>query len=150
MPVYDNQVDLHVKQGEDYTAQVFWVDDYGTPVPVTSPGRMEVRSNDEQRQLLALCEDTAPDPGDTVRGYLALNDVSGVIDIFIPATVTAGMPTGSHVYDLFVHYRRTLDSDDPANQPLWGDDHIRSVISGMCHVRPRVTQIIPRGKEAIS
>ena len=53
MAEYNNQVDLHVKQGADYTAQVYWVDDYDTPVPVTKPTKMEVRTNDANRTLIS-------------------------------------------------------------------------------------------------
>ena len=65
MAEYNNQVDLHVKQGADYTAQVYWVDDYDTPVPVTKPTKMEVRTNDANRTLILTCEDYDQIGGDT-------------------------------------------------------------------------------------
>lgn len=141
MSEYNNQVDLHVKQGADYTAQVFWVDDYDSPVPVILPAKMEVRTNDPQRVLLLTCENSENIGGDTTLGYLAVSEAAGLIEIYIPSGATAMIPVGVHVYDLFANYRRY---DSIPGTTTWGDYHVRNVISGMMVVHPAVTNDPPR------
>ncbi len=137
MPEYSNNIDLHVKAGADYTAQVFWWDDYDNPVPVVGPLSMEVRTNDANRSLVITCADTAGSPVSTARGYLAASDTAGLIEIFIPSSVTERIAGGSYVYDLFANYRRTLDHSE--STPLWGDYHLRAVASGAFVVHTNVT-----------
>jgi hypothetical protein len=141
MAEYNNQVDLHVKQGADYTAQVFWVDDYDEPVPVTKPTKMEVRTNDTERTLILTCEDYDQIGGDTTLGYLAVSETAGLIEIYIPSGATELLPVGVHVYDLFANYKRY---DTTPGTTTWGDYHVRNVISGMMVVHPAVTNDPPR------
>lgn len=148
MPEYSNQVDLHVKVGADYTAQIYWLDDYDNPVPVVGPAKMEVRTNDEDRTLLLTCEDTQSTVGQTTQGQLSLSESSGVIEIYIPAGSTGQMPVGVHAYDLFANYRRyETNPNAPINGPgtaLWGDYHVRNVVSGLMIVHPAITDDPPK------
>lgn len=141
MAEYNNQVDLHVKQGADYTAQVYWVDDYDEPVPVTAPAKMEVRTNDENRTLLLTAENIEEIGGDTTLGYLSVSATAGLIELYIPAAATELLPVGVHVYDLFANYKRY---DSIPGTTTWGDYHVRNVISGMMVVHPAVTTDTPR------
>lgn len=137
MPEYNNEIDLHVKAGADYTAQFFWWDDYDNPVPVIGPLSMEVRTNDAARSLIIACADTAVNTADMARGYLSASDVAGLIEVFIPTWVTSRIPPGTYVYDLFANYRRTLS--DAELTPSWGEYHVRAVASGKFVLHTNIT-----------
>lgn len=144
MPEFSNEVQINLKCGEDYTAQIVWESDEGEPVPVVGPGRMEIRDADQN--LLVHLDDTT-DVGDN-QGYLSFSTASGVIGIYIPKGVTADMPPGRHFFDMYVNYERfTVWSDDPDNKPQWGDYHIRAVVSGTVVVHRAVTEDFPNYAE---
>lgn len=143
MTEYSNQVDLSVKAGEDYTCQMWWQDYYGEPIPVLQPLRMEIRTNDDQRSLVAYCEDSAVDAEDTLRGYLSVTSHIGLVEVYLPKGTTSQMQPGTHVYDLFAPYDRTVQGESQTTQPNWGSKHLRMVASGLVHVHPRVTQTLP-------
>jgi len=116
MPEFSNEVQINIKAGEDYTAQITWESDEGEPVPVVGPGRMEIRN--DAKALLVHLEDTADISA--TQGYLSFSTASGVIGIYIPKAVTKTMPTGRHFFDMFVNYERfTVWSDDPQYKPQW-------------------------------
>ena len=138
MPEFQNNIDLNVKAGADYTAQIFWWDDYDNPVPVIGPLRMDVRTMDDARRLVITCADTAINYADNARGYLSASDTSGLIEVFIPMWVTSRIEPGRYTYDLFANYRRTLDSD--LRTPAWGQYHVRSVAAGTVTVYPNITE----------
>jgi hypothetical protein len=140
MPEFSNEVQINIKAGEDYTAQITWESDEGEPVPVVGPGRMEIRN--DAKALLVHLEDTADISA--TQGYLSFSTASGVIGIYFPKAVTKTMPTGRHFFDMFVNYERfTVWSDDPQYKPQWGDYHIRAVVSGTVVVHPAITEELP-------
>lgn len=140
MPEFNNEVQINVKRGEDYTSQIYWESDEGEPIPVTGPARMEIR--DSGNNLIVHLDDTE-DVGPN-QGYLALSTSSGVISIYIPKYVTEDMLAGRYNFDLFVNYERfTVWSPDPEQKPLWGDYHIRAVVSGTVFVHEAITEELP-------
>lgn len=141
MPEHNNQVDLHVKKGSDYTVQIFWLDDYDEPVPVVQPARMDIRTADEQRTLICRCE-PGTITGDTSRGYLSTSEPAGLVTVYIPQHTTAAMPEGTYVYDLFANYRRYATSGEISGPGTadWGDYHVRMIAAGLCIVHPNVTE----------
>lgn len=94
---------LVIDQGEDWTAQIVWTDDYDEPMPVIHPCRMAIREA-SGRTMAELYTD--PDIPDGDIPSISLSTETGLIQLHIPAEQTSYIPPGAYHYDLFV----TLDS----------------------------------------
>ncbi len=120
-------VHIEIYQGEDWTADIIWVDQYGQGVGVQHPCRRDIKAKDKST-LFTL--ETDPDlPDDEIPTITYSNDI-GLIQLHIPASVTKTFPPSQYVFDLFV----TTDVDE-----AYGGSQVTPVLSGPVTVRPRVT-----------
>jgi hypothetical protein len=88
---------LVIEQGATFTLQLAWKDEQGQPVDLSGYHiRAQVRPSAASSTVLLAMDSDAPAPGVS---FGAL-DASGVIDITVTATVTAGLDFNSAVYDL--------------------------------------------------
>ena len=93
-------VPIDIWQGEDFTAQIVWTDDFDEPLPVVAPCRMDIK--DGSGQLLVTLETPASDlpPGDIPS--ITLSTDIGMIQLHLEDAVTAAFVPGQYHYDLFI------------------------------------------------
>jgi len=100
--------DLSIDQGADFTMQIIWTDPTGEPYEVIHPIRMQARAATGQVLLdLTSYADGAEIP-EGIAPTITYNSDSGVIQLQVPNSLTAGIPQGELYYDLFVTYRAPI------------------------------------------
>ena len=93
-------VPMDIDQGEDFTCQIVYTDDFDEPYHVVSPCRMDVKNTAGATQLtLETPESPLPD-GEIPE--IALSDEIGMLQLHIEDTVTEALVPGVYAYDLFV------------------------------------------------
>jgi hypothetical protein len=97
MPAAD--VPLVIDQGEDWTSDVIWTDNYDEPVYLIHPCKMEIRGAGGQIALTLESDPSIP-PGE-IPGINISSDI-GLLQLHIPKAVTSNMVPGTYIYDLFV------------------------------------------------
>jgi hypothetical protein len=120
-------VSLEIYQGEDWTADIIWSDQFGVGIPVTHPCRMDIKAPDGTT-LVTLETDPeieAPDiPSINFSGDI------GLLQLHLTKTVTGLFPPGQYSFDLFV-------TTDTAAE--YGGSQVIPVIAGPVTVHKRVT-----------
>lgn len=122
-------VPLVITQGEDFTAQVIWTDNFDEPIEVVHPCRMEVR-NGAGQTLLTL--ETNPSLAEGEIPEIGLSSELGLIQLHIPRATTAALLPGVYVYDLFV----TADDGDESTTP-----QVTRLFFGPVTVNKRITRM---------
>lgn len=117
-----------IDQGESWTTQLVWTDNFDEPLPVIHPCRMSIRALGGQT-LADLYTDPEIPEGETPS--IALSTETGLVQLHIPAEQTAAMPPGQYHYDLFL----TLDAVEPAG------NQTHRLVYGPVTVNKRVTYI---------
>jgi hypothetical protein len=122
---------LSMVAGEDYSAQLFWTDEYGGPIPVTDPVLLDVKDANGQLALRFTNTDVtgldpAANPSLVISGYV------GYFQITCPSAITRTLVPGRYQFDLFA---AIADSAPPF------DHQIRQVLSGWVDIASRVTQV---------
>lgn len=123
-------VPLDIDQGEDWTAQIVYTDDFDEPYTVIAPCRLDIKNAQGATQLslttpvVELPEGTIPDIG--------LSSDIGMIQIHIEDAVTAALVPGVYKYDLFV---TVSDGNEYAG------NQVQRLIYGDVTVNQRVTQL---------
>lgn len=93
-------VPLVIEQGEDFSAQILWTDEWGAPQQLTAPMRLDIKSADVFPVLsLTTPETNIPDNEIPLISYSA--DI-GLIQIHIPKSMTVALKPGVYTYDMFV------------------------------------------------
>lgn len=121
------EVDLVLDQGADFGIQIYWTDAESNPFTVLSPMRMDVKNDVGGIVTTLQTDDEAP--VDAVVTILYNSD-SGLIQLNLPASVTATMPTGTYRYDLFVTYQDNAQTNTT---------RLKRLIEGNLTVQGRVT-----------
>ena len=123
-------VPLEIDQGEDWSCQITYTDDFDEPYRLTAPARMDIKNNQGQIQLsLSTPEETLP------TGYIpeiGLSEEVGLIQIHIEDETTGNMIPGVYKYDLFI---TVTDGDEYAG------NQVQRLIYGEVTVNQRVTQL---------
>lgn len=120
-------VPMVIDQGEDWTVEIVWTDNFDEPNPVVHPCRMAIRSTSGQTIAELLTDPTLPTG--TVPS-IAVSTETGLIQLHLAASQTSAMPPGQYHYDLFI----TLDT----GQTYPGPQTIR-LLYGPVTVNKRVT-----------
>lgn len=120
---------MEINQGEDFTADLLWTDDYDEPVAVEHPCRLDIKTGSGQT-FLSLVTDPEIPLGD-IPGINVSPEI-GLIQLHIPHDQTAAMLPGEYLYDLFV---TTGSQDDYA-----GPQRVR-LVHGPVYVNKRITQL---------
>lgn len=119
---------LFIDQGEDFSAQLVWTDEYDEPQQLTAPCRLDVKNVGGQTQFtLATPEEELP-PGEIPQ--IGLSADIGLIQLHIERDVTAALMPGEYVYDLFV----SVDDGDS-----YAGDQVQRILYGPVTVNKRVT-----------
>lgn len=119
---------ISIDQGEDFTAEIVWTDQYDEPVEVQHPCRMQIKA--ENGQVFVDLETDPEIPDGDVPG-LAISPSMGLIQIHIPHTQTQAMLAGiNYFYDIFV----TL-----GDQSSYGGPQRDRILYGPVEVNKRTT-----------
>ena len=121
-------VPMVIDQGEDWTTEIVWTDQYDEPLPVVHPCRMSIRST--AGQTVAELETDPSLPEGTVPS-IAYSTETGLLQLHLPSTQTAAIPAGEYHYDLFV----TLETD------TYAGNQIARLLYGQVIVNKRVTYL---------
>lgn len=91
---------LDIDQGEDWTTEIVWTDQYDEPVEVQHPCRLMIKASNGQVFVDLETDPEIPD-GD-VPG-INISPSMGLIQLHIPSSQTSAMLSGiEYHYDLFV------------------------------------------------
>lgn len=123
----DELVQLECTVGEDAAWQIFWVDEYGDPVPITEPVLADVKDATGQ---IAIRFSTNADPA--TQAKITLSAATGFIQLTAPAEVTRTLVPGKYLFDLF---GSVADSAPPFDRQL------KQIVKGYLAAGQRVTKI---------
>lgn len=123
-------VPLVIDQGEDWTAQLVWTDEYDEPQNVVAPCRMDVKNPGNMIQFSLTTPDVELPPGEIPQ--IGLSSDIGLIQLHIDKDVTAALQPGEYVYDLFV----SVDDGD-----AYAGDQVQRILYGPVTVNRRVTHL---------
>ena len=146
---HNNMLMISVKQGEDFSARIEWVDDNGDGMRLATEAAnqnalMQVRNHqgDLVIELRADQKYTDKHPitdenlvNDAYQGYIYIYP-KGELHLFIPWHVSDRIPVGTYWFDLFADVDLY---EENAFKPS-GTTQRRSVMAGKIHVRPRITE----------
>lgn len=91
-----DQLEIDVDLGEDFAAQIFWTDEDGEAIPITTPCRLEAR---DARGVLALQFAT----GNTTssEATITITGSQGLLQLSCPKELTRTLTQGRYAFDLF-------------------------------------------------
>jgi hypothetical protein len=93
-------VPIEIYQGEDWTAQIVWTDDFDEPQQVIAPCRMDIKDN--TGQLLVTLETPEEDLPEGEIPTISLSTDIGMVQLHLEDSVTAAFLPGLYKYDLFL------------------------------------------------
>ena len=123
-------VPLEIDQGEDWSVQIVWTDDYDEPQKVIAPCRLDIKNLQGAVQLSLETPDVEPPEG-TIPDIGVSEDI-GLIQLHIEDTVTAALQPGVYQYDLFV----TVDDGG-----AYAGSQRQRLLAGNVNVNKRVTEM---------
>jgi hypothetical protein len=118
---------LDIDQGEDWTCQIVWTDNFDNPQALVAPARMDIKGQDGS---IVYTLETNPDIPEGEIPQIALSQTTGLIQLHIPKEATIALAPGNYIYDLFV----TVDDGD-----TYAGDQTSRLIVGTVTVNKRVT-----------
>ena len=123
-------VPLDIDQGEDWTTNIIYSDEFDNPYNVVHPCRMDIKSPQGATQItLATPEGELPDG---VIPEIMLSSEIGLIQLHIDDEATAAMIPGTYKYDLFV----TINDGNE-----YSGNQTQRLIKGDVTVNQRVTEL---------
>lgn len=120
---------IDVDQGEDFAADLIWTDMFDEPVPVVHPCRMEIRGFSGQTFVVL---ESNPELPEGEIPSVNLSSEIGLIQLYIPDSITKALLPGEYQYDLFV---TTGSADDFAGFQT------KRLVYGPVAVHKRTTQM---------
>lgn len=93
-------VPLDIDQGEDWSAQIVYTDDFDEPYNIIAPCRMDIKNPAGAVQLSLTTPDTVVPKGTIPE--IALSSDVGLIQLHIEDSVTKALIPGLYYYDLFI------------------------------------------------
>lgn len=123
-------VPLEIDQGEDWTAQVVYTDDFDEPYTVIHPCRMDIKNRTGATQLSLTSPDTEIPEGSIPE--IGISSEVGLLQIHIEDSVTAALVPGVYEYDLFV----TVNDGNE-----YAGNQVQRLIYGEVTVNKRTTKL---------
>lgn len=123
-------VPMEIDQGEDWTTQVIYTDDFDMPYTVIAPCRLDIKNKSGMTQL-TLTTPEAPVPEGSIPD-IGLSSEVGLIQLHIEDSATGAMIPGVYMYDLFV----TVNDGNE-----YAGNQVQRLIYGEVTVRKRVTTL---------
>lgn len=121
-------VPLVIDQGEDFTAQIVWTDEYGSPQNVKAPMRLDIKTGGIT-PMLSLTTPVVDVPDGQIPQISYSADI-GLIQIHIPKDMTAALAAGEYFYDMFV----TINDGN-----AYAGDQVVRLLVGSVVVNRRIT-----------
>jgi hypothetical protein len=121
---------LVIDQGEDWTVQIVWTDNFNEPQKLAAPARLEIKNAVAATQLELSTWDGDPDDPPPGIPQIAISDDIGMIQLHIPRDTTAALVPGEYQYDLFV-----TTSDDNT----YAGSQVIRLLYGTVTVNKRIT-----------
>lgn len=119
-------VPLVIDQGEDFTAQIVWTDEYDRGQAMTAPMRLDIVGAGNS-PIISLTTPDLPLPEGEV-AEISYSTEIGLIQLHIDRGQTAALNPGVYRYDLFVS----------VENPLIGTQQVR-LLAGQVVVNQRIT-----------
>lgn len=120
-------VPLVIDQGEDFSAQILWTDEFGQPQQIKAPMRLDVKAENNLSAVLSLTTPVVPSTDIPQISYSA--DI-GLIQLHIPKEMTIALPAGQYSYDMFV----TINDGN-----AYAGDQVVRLLVGTVTVNRRIT-----------
>ncbi len=120
-------VNMVIDQGDDFTAQILWIDAQGEPQKIAEPIRLDIKSG--TKRIVSLTVEDVPDGEISPIIYSA--DI-GVIQIHIPQSQTSILPPGLYEYDMFA----SVDDGD-----AYAGNQRQRILVGQIVVNKRITVV---------
>lgn len=121
-------VPLVIDQGEDWSCQIVWTDDYDEPFNIVRPCQMDIKTAQGATQLSLESIDVE----DGVIPPITVSSEIGMIQLHIEDTATAALRPGVYYYDLFV----TVNDGS-----AYAGNQRQRLIAGQVTVNKRITQM---------
>lgn len=121
-------VPLEIDQGEDWSVQIVWTDDYDEPMQIVAPCRLDIKNATGAVQISLLTPDVEVPQG-TIPAIGVTEDI-GLIQLHIEDTATAALQPGLYYYDLFV----TVNDGD-----AYAGNQRQRIMAGQVLVNKRIT-----------
>ena len=93
-------VPIEIDQGEDWSAQIVYTDEFDEPYNIKAPCRLDIQNAAGATQLTLSTPDTTLPDG--VIPDIAVSSDVGLIQLHIEDSVTEALIPGLYYYDLFV------------------------------------------------
>lgn len=93
-------VPLIIDQGEDWSCQIVWTDDFDEPYPVIAPCKLDIKNTTGQVQISLETPDAELPDGEIPE--IGVSEEIGLLQLHIEDTATAALSPGVYQYDLFV------------------------------------------------
>lgn len=116
-------VEINIDIGEDFAAQLYWVDEFNNPIDVIAPCRMDAKDAEGTVVLSFRTGNTAATESTITLGG------QGFIQLTSPKAITEDLEPGSYACDLFA----TVN-----NNSVFEDQEVK-VFSGYVIAYPRTT-----------
>jgi hypothetical protein len=100
-------IDLNITQGEDYTAQWYWLDVSDNPYPVVDPAYLIVATVSGN---VVYKYKTAGALSGWIAGAIEVSNTSGFIQFSLTKAQTESMTPGVYKYEMFLSYQFTDSS----------------------------------------
>lgn len=120
-------VPLVIDQGEDWTADIVWTDNFDEPVNIIHPCRMDVKNTGGATALSLLSE---ADPAEGTIPSIAISSDIGLLQLHMTSAETAALLPGFYQYDLVV----TCDDGN-----VYSGTQITRLMYGRVTVNKRIT-----------
>lgn len=120
--------DMVITQGQDFAIQVVISDHRGDPVPYSLPAQMTCKDQVGQTAFTTTMDSETGD-----EAMITTSEMNGLIQVTVPRKVTAKLPAGMYVYDIWA----TLN--DAESSSIYPEGQQSPVVSGKIYVSSRVT-----------
>lgn len=121
-------VPLVIDQGEDFTAQIIWTDEYGEPQNIKAPMRLDIKAGGVS-PVISLQTPTVTLPANVIP-QISYSSSIGMIQLHIPKEMTINLAAGEYFYDMFV----TINDGN-----AYAGDQVVRLLVGTCVVNRRIT-----------
>lgn len=124
-------VPIIIDQGEDWTVQLIWTDNYDEPQNVLAPCRMDVKHTLTGQTMFSLFTPTEELPPGEIPP-ISLSSEIGMIQLHVPRATTEALIPGQYHYDLFA----SVDDGD-----VYAGNQVQRILYGSVIVNKRVTHL---------
>ena len=123
-------VPIDIDQGEDWSAQIVYTDEFDEPYQLRAPCRLDIKNQAGALQLSLISPDEELPDGEIPQ--IGISSDIGLLQLHIEDSVTEALMPGTYKYDLFV----TINDGGE-----YAGNQRQRLIYGPVTVNQRVTQL---------